>query len=209
MNFQFRCPACNKKLSATERLIGRRKTCPRCNTKFMVPAPDAESPPSSPEDADQGGSSEHALLLFPSKHGKHEDLIDMTAMVDIVFFLLIFFLVTSLQSLESVINLPAPQASSPTGVRTASDFADDPAYVTVTIEEGDRLWVEEEEAIGEQDLRAKLRAAKQKIADCRGMLVTGSPEASHGTFVMVVDAGADAGLQELLFSVPEDAADGG
>ena len=44
--------------------------------------------------------------------GKHEDLIDMTAMVDIVFFLLIFFLVTSMQSLESVINLPAPQTPS-------------------------------------------------------------------------------------------------
>ena len=35
----------------------------------------------------------------------------MTAMVDIVFFLLIFFLVTSMQSIEAVINLPAPAAA--------------------------------------------------------------------------------------------------
>ena len=42
---------------------------------------------------------------------EHKDLIDMTAMVDIVFFLLIFFLVTSMQSIEAVINLPSPQAS--------------------------------------------------------------------------------------------------
>ena len=35
------------------------------------------------------------------------------------------------------------------------------------------------------------------------MLVVGSPDASHGTFVMVLDAGADAGLTELMFSVPD------
>ena len=40
-------------------------------------------------------------LLFMGRRPEHKDLIDMTAMVDIVFFLLIFFLVTSMQSIEA------------------------------------------------------------------------------------------------------------
>ena len=92
---------------------------------------------------------------------KHKDLIDMTAMVDIVFFLLIFFLVTSMQSIEAVINLPAPQtpASAPTACRRCPISANDPNYVVVTIDDDDAVDVDGEEAIGEQDLRAKLRAS--------------------------------------------------
>ena len=48
--------------------------------------------------------------LIPPHRPHPDDLIDMTAMVDIVFFLLIFFLVTSLQALESVMNLPTAKA---------------------------------------------------------------------------------------------------
>ena len=37
-----------------------------------------------------------------------EDLVDMTAMVDIVFFVLIFFMVTSMEGVYSSINMPSP-----------------------------------------------------------------------------------------------------
>jgi biopolymer transport protein ExbD len=205
LTFKFRCPACDKQLSATEALVGRQKSCPRCRTKFTVPTPEEAARRGSTQEAHPSESSEHPTLLFAAKENKHEDLIDMTAMVDIVFFLLIFFLVTSMQSLESVINLPTPQATAASGVRTATEFANDPNYVTVTIEDDDRVFVEDEETIGERDLRSKLRQAREKNADLRGMMVSGNPDASHGTFVMVVDAGADVGLAELLFSVPEQA----
>ena len=68
----------------------------------------------------------------------------------------------------------------------------------------------DEEALSEQDLRAKLRAARQ--ADDRdAMLINGAADSTHGTFVMVLDAGADAGMTEILFSVPhgDTAAEGG
>ena len=201
MSITFTCPACGKPLGATLSQAGRQKKCPRCRTILTVPMEDA--PPKSPSASDSDAhSSEHPLLLMPQHNPKHEDLIDMTAMVDIVFFLLIFFLVTSMQALESVIGLPVPQADAASGVQTTSSIENDPHYVTVTIEEDDSIWVEKEEAIGEQDLRSKLRAARVIDPDCRGMMVSGSPEASHGVFVMVIDAGADAGLPELLFAVP-------
>jgi biopolymer transport protein ExbD len=82
------------------------------------------------------------------------------------------------------------------------DYVNDDNYVVVTIDADDAVWVEDQEALSEQDLRSKLRAARQND-ERNGMLINGSPEATHGTFVMVLDAGADAGMSELLFSVPQ------
>ena len=133
----------------------------------------------------------------------------MTAMVDIVFFLLIFFLVTSMQSLESVINLPSPKASSSTAATTQpNDYLNDPTFIVVTIDEDDIVYVEDEEVYGDQNLRAKLRELRREDADRTGMLVVGNPDATHGTLVGVLDAGADAGIKELLFSVNEQDAGG-
>ena len=125
-------------------------------------------------------------------------------MIDIVFFLLIFFLVTSMQSLEAVINLPTPESSAgaSSNLQTIVDDLNDPNLVVVTIEADDTVWVEDEEALSEHDLRAKLRAAQQN-GDRDGMLVKGSGDATHGKFVMVLDAGADAKMKEIKFSVEE------
>ena len=123
-------------------------------------------------------------------------------MVDIVFFLLIFFMVTSIQSLESVINLPSPKASSGAAATTDPiDYLNDPTFIVVTIDEDDIVYVEDEEVYGDQNLRSKLRAARKEDPDRTGMLVIGNPEATHGTLVGVLDAGADAGIKDLLFSV--------
>ena len=60
-------------------------------------------------------------------------------------------------------------------------------------------------------MRSKLRAARRENEERDGLLINGSSNATHGTFVMVLDAGANAGLKELLFSVPQsdDGADSG
>ena len=133
----------------------------------------------------------------------------MTAMVDIVFFLLIFFLVTSMQSLESVINLPSPKQSSNSAATTQpNDYLNDPSFIVVTIDEDDIVYVEDEEIYGDQNLRAKLRELRKEDAERTGMLVVGNPDATNGALVGVLDAGADAGIKQLLFSVREEGAGG-
>lgn len=201
---RFTCTACGKTLKAPENLAGRQSKCPRCGTRVTVPGEAADSDADSP-------ATEHALLLMPNQFGHAEDLIDMTAMVDIVFFLLIFFLVTSIQSLESVINLPSPKASagSTSATNEPNDYLNDPAFIVVTIDEDDIVYVEDEEIYGDQNLRAKLRASHKENPDRTGMLVIGNPEATHGTLVGVLDAGADAGIKELLFSVDERESESG
>jgi biopolymer transport protein ExbD len=214
MSVQFRCKLCGKRLSAKPKLAGRKLKCPYCRTEVTVPADDDASL-IEPGAAANTASHQHdepptdsPLLLFQRKE-KHEDLIDMTAMVDIVFFLLIFFMVTSMAPLEAVLNLPAPQAedSAANDVQTVPNYADDPNIVVVTIDADNAVWVEDQEALSEQDLRSKLRAA---VSDGQrdSMLVQGAADATHGKFVMVLDAGAAVGMKEIMFSVEETEVEG-
>lgn len=202
---RFNCPSCGKSLKAPATLAGRQSKCSRCGARLTVPGEAA-----TPGDMDVP-VTEHALLLLPNKFGHTGDLIDMTAMVDIVFFLLIFFLVTSIQSLQSVINLPSPKSSagSTSATTMPNDYLNDPTFIIVTIDEDDIVYVEDEEVYGDQNLRAKLRAARKEDPGRTGMLVVGNPAATHGTLVSVLDAGADAGIKELLFSVNQPNDDSG
>jgi hypothetical protein len=136
MSIPFDCPNCGKALNAANALAGRTARCTGCDAQVVVPtgeeittvmdesqpeetptfgleliedeplqavenAPQVETPAiKKPPQRDRGP------MFPPSKNAHDEDLIDMTAMVDIVFFILIFFLVTSLQALQSVLNMP-------------------------------------------------------------------------------------------------------
>jgi biopolymer transport protein ExbD len=137
---------------------------------------------------------------------KHEeDLIDMTAMVDIVFFLLIFFLVTSMQALEAVMDLPSPQAQAGAAskVQSVAELENDPEFVNVRIEDDDSVWVEEDQVFGEQELRVRLRRAKDEAETPRGVLISGSADASHGAAVMVFDACMAVGLEDIRLNIRE------
>jgi len=167
----------------------------------------APSPP--PKSAAAAAKSEKPPIILP--HRKHpEDLIDMTAMVDIVFFLLIFFLVTSLQALEAVMDLPTPQAAEggASSGKSVADLENDPNFITVRIEDDDSIWVEDQQVFNDQDLRVKLKAARQEGGKSRSLLVLGDADASHGAAVRVFDAGAGAGVDNISFLVQEKSAGG-
>jgi biopolymer transport protein ExbD len=217
MSMRFKCKLCGKKLTAAPKLAGRKLKCPYCRAELTVPfASDAAFSTLGTAAENRGALEEdepptdNPMLLFGAKQ-EFGDLIDMTAMVDIVFFMLIFFMVTSMQPLEAVINLPTPESTAASSnVQAVPDIANDPSYVVVTIDADDAVWVEDEEVLSEQDLRAKLRAALRD-GDREGLMIKGAGDATHGKFVMVLDAGADAGVKELLFSVDqnEEVAEGG
>lgn len=209
MKISFACAYCGKKLSVDAVAVGQQKTCPNCRGRITVPTAAEAARAALTGAAKPRVVDDHPLLYMP-RRVEHKDLIDMTAMVDIVFFLLIFFLVTSMQSLEAVINLPTPQApaSAADSVQAVPELANDTSSILVTIDADDAIWVEDEESLSEQDLRSKLRAAKAKD-DRTSMLIKCAAESTHGTFVSVLDAGADAGMTEIQFSVPPPEEKGG
>jgi len=147
-------------------------------------------------------ADEPPLILPPQPHP--EDLIDMTAMVDIVFFLLIFFMVTSLQALEAVMNMPTPQSAEggAASSRSVTDLENDPNYITVRIEDDDSIWVEDTQVFNDHELAMRLRTARGSEGP-RTLLVIGDADASHGAAVRVFDAGAGAGVNGISLVVQE------
>jgi biopolymer transport protein ExbD len=148
------------------------------------------------------GQSAADMLWKPSKRPVFEDLVDMTAMVDIVFFLLIFFMVTSLQGLFAGLEVPPPesQKAATKSHRTATDYEKD--NVIVRIDRDDVVWVDEVEIPSEQDLRDKLR--QRRNSGINKMLLLASGDCSHGKVVMALDSGCDAGIEELQMAVDVD-----
>jgi biopolymer transport protein ExbD len=198
MKIAFACPYCGKKLFASDTSAGKEKTCPNCRARVTVPTAEAAAEKAKKGAPKRREAADHPVLMM-GRRPEHQDLIDMTAMVDIVFFLLIFFLVTSMASVEAVINIPPPQASSDT-VQAVKDFSNDQNFVVITVDADDIVEVDGELTPSEQDLRTKLRAAHEEGKD--GIMINVAADSSHGKFVMILDAGADAGMTQILFSAP-------
>lgn len=202
MTEQVACPACGKTYQVDAALLGRKIRCRACDTQW-VPASVVDVPPAGP--ARTRHTAPEGPLLPPMVPAKHaEDLIDMTAMVDIVFFLLIFFLVTSLQPLESVMDMPTPEsASGSIAPKSMSDYENDPDCVMVRIDDDDSIWVDDEQIFGDDEMRRKLRDIRRENAKIISAMIVGSADGSHGAAVRVFDACAAAGLNKLNFTVEE------
>jgi biopolymer transport protein ExbD len=171
--------------------------------------PDAEREPvaavSAPRREKPSRLAEPSLVQ-PARKLDLEELIDMTAMVDIVFFLLIFFLVTSMNSLDSSIPMPAPdpqkgQAREPKSIEAIE--ADD-SYVVVRIDRNDKISVEGSDVRNERDLMFKLRDHRMGSAHPDKLLVIGHGDATHGSVVMVLDAGRDLGMDQVRLTVQDE-----
>lgn len=135
-----------------------------------------------------------------------EDLVDMTAMVDIVFFVLIFFMVTSMEGVYASIKMPTPdtQKVATSGRKSVSDFQNDKEYVIVRIDRDNTVWLNDTEIPSDQELLVRLREARQGASAPNRMLVLGNSEATHGKVVMVLDAGSDVGMTEVQLAVDDE-----
>ena len=145
-------------------------------------------------------------LSKPSAKIDPEELIDMTAMVDIVFFLLIFFLVTSMHALDSSIAMPVPDPQEGAGAAAAEpstleEFETNEDYIVVHIERNNLIEIDGVPLRDVHDLVAKLRELHAAAPHPNKLLVVGDGEASHGTMVSVLDAGHDAGLERVRMAI--------
>jgi biopolymer transport protein ExbD len=215
MSIRFACPNCGKKLKAPDHDAGRSSLCSGCGQKVRIPFADGSTAESVAHRTAATIDTEHAALtdegaldpfgLLPAGSHQQQDLIDMTAMVDIVFFMLIFFMVASAQAIVAVLPMPPAQAQSGAAgkVKTVSEMQTDPEFLTVRIEEGDEIWIEDEQVYGEMAIRTRLRTERTKNNERRSVLVIGNADATHGAAVLVFDACMDAGYDDIRLSVQE------
>lgn len=208
---RFPCSTCGRSLRVVDDLAGQGVICPKCNAVVMAPGkPRPAAKPArrsgrsvvdvEPQDADS------VPLARPSQTIDPEELIDMTAMVDIVFFLLIFFLVTSMSGLNSSMHLPNPEARAEEGgpgPKSLDDAEADGDFVIVQIGRDDSLEVD---GIQTPDIPALLiRLQQLRGAGGRnGVLIVGHGNATHGTTVEVLDTAYEAGMERVRLAITGD-----
>jgi biopolymer transport protein ExbD len=172
----------------------------------LVPARfDAPQAARLPQPAPAGAHAEPSMVP-PAKKLDVEEMIDMTAMVDIVFFLLIFFLVTSMHSLDSTIPMPAPDPQKGTvkEPQTVAAIDADDSYIVVRIDKNDKITVEGAEVRNERELLFKLHELRVAASRPEKLLVIGHGDSTHGTAVMILDAGRELGMEHVKLTVQDE-----
>jgi len=112
--------------------------------------------------------------------------LELSSLIDVIFLLLIFFMVSSTFIEEAALEIDLPESSS-----TAESPTD---ALDLLVKPDDTLVLDGQPvAIGE--LAARLRAAKEEAPD-RPLMVKGDQDARHGTMVKVYDALSEAGYQK-------------
>jgi len=202
VSIRFVCPRCGHRLKADDSAAGSRAKCSQCGEIVTIPSEAGRL--HAQATASQGGrtgAGETPAPIVRRREPLSDDEIDMTPMIDVVFQLLIFFMVTAAFALQKSIPVPVPQQASSA---PQAGTPDDQDAVTVRIDADDILWVDGVQAVSRQDLIAKLRKLRGGGGGRRTLLVSADPECRHETVVTALDAGSAAGMEEVELITDED-----
>ncbi len=125
--------------------------------------------------------------------GRKEDepRLGIAPLIDIVFLLLIFFMVTSHFDLASGVRLQLPEMSS--------RLSEEPAQeITVIIDRSGDTYLEGEKVTGD-DLEERLRQAVQEQGLER-IILQADKESLHGSVLGVIDLARSAGVRSVIIA---------
>jgi biopolymer transport protein ExbD len=158
------------------------------------------APPPPPEPpVDFSGDKSHVV----------DGEMDMTPMVDVVFNLLIFFMVTAAFSLQKSIEIPKPQESDQPSTQVV-EIEDNPDFVTILVDEFNTFQVItpewEKECPSQQELLVQLREAKQGSGGVvpTKVLVKAHGDALHERVVIALDSASAVKFEEVQLMTYED-----
>ncbi len=120
--------------------------------------------------------------------------VDITPMLDVVFIMLIFFIVTATFTKESGIEINPPQA--------ATSVVQEKANILIAIDESNRVWVNRREI----DIRAlrpnieRLHAENPKGS----VVIQADKNSTNERLVQVMDASRQAGVYDIALAAQEN-----
>jgi len=123
-----------------------------------------------------------------------EPRIDLTPMVDVVFLLLIFFMISTTFVESPGISIKLPEASSQSIEREPKEFK---IYLS---REGDIYYLDRKISIADYK---KLLAEHQSNADNTTILLLADQESRHGKVVTLMDLARDAGFVKLAIATEQ------
>ncbi|MGM0525164.1 ExbD/TolR family protein [Idiomarina seosinensis] len=124
---------------------------------------------------------------------EEESQIDMTPMLDVVFIMLIFFIVTASFVKESGIDVNRPDA--------ATAVQKDRANILVAISEGNEVWINKRQI----DIRAVQANIERLYAENPqgSVVIQADEQANTKTLIEVMDAARSAGVFDVSVATDE------
>ncbi len=130
--------------------------------------------------------------------GRKEELdVNITPLIDVVFLLLIFFMVSTTFERESEIEIVLPQAAA--NVAPADDFA-----LEVTVDAEGTFYVN-----GKRVINAKIETLKKAMQEMAGerkdppIILSADAQTPHQAVITVMDAARQLGFVRLNFATVE------
>lgn len=132
-------------------------------------------------------------MRFRTRRSEAPDL-NLTPLIDVVFLLLIFFMVSTTFTKESELTIELPEASGET-------VEQKPDKIEITISAEGRYYVNEQEVINTQ--LKTLKAAIKKVAGERSdvpLIISADAKTPHQAVVTAMDAARQLGILHLTFA---------
>lgn len=126
--------------------------------------------------------------------GRQKVTLDLTPLIDVVFLLLIFFMVSTTFDKQTQLKVDLPEASE----QTTEDREED--QIAITIDAQGHFYINDEELIT-HDLDTLKRAMIKISGDRKDLpvLVSSDKQAPFQAAIMVMDAVGQLGLSRLSF----------
>lgn len=155
--------------------------------------------PEDEEEFDPQEEDEEAAEFTLSRRGPETvEELDLAAMVDVAFQLVLFFLVTATTVLYKSLEVPKPNPESPPGAvaqgrsRTLDDMRE--SYILVEIDPAGVMKIDREPVAARMDaLVSRLRSAREQTGR-KAMLLSADFATAHRNAVLAYDAANEIGL---------------
>lgn len=131
-------------------------------------------------------------MNFKRKNREGFDL-NLTPLIDVVFLLLIFFMVTTTFDREAQLKIELPQASGEQKQATKT--------LEVSIDSKSRFFINDKELVN-SGLETIKKALKQAAGDQKNppLLISADGQATHQSVITVLDAAGQLGFVNITFA---------
>lgn len=132
---------------------------------------------------------------------KEQDIeVNLTPLIDVVFLLLIFFMVSSTFDRHAKLKVQLPQASAQKQMQQQSD---DP--VVLSVDAKGKYYIDDRQVVNEQLDTLKL-ALKETVGERKNvtLLLRADGRTEHNAVVRAMDAAAQLGLTKLSIATVEN-----
>jgi biopolymer transport protein ExbD len=133
------------------------------------------------------------MNLRPHRRQSHE--LNLTPLIDVVFLLLIFFMVSTTFDKDARIKVELPQAA------TQDQASEEENVLDITVDNRGNYYVNQRKVINTKALTLR-RAIEKSVGDRRDipLIITADAQTTHQSVVRVMDVASQMGFLHMTFA---------